>query len=243
MAIDIDRIHDGVLALFSRGDMMARAFGNRSTGMRWIGFTRRGDLGPCRARQISGFDKRRAGEGRATVSRFVFSKSVRSGPEEREPDLQIVIDMNAARNGNEVAKRLISRETIRALASAESFARGRSYFDDGTVTDVLRRGDRLTAEASMEVEALLRLCAKFLALSPIESLCPRIRPHVHTARCGRTSRAPQCQASCADACSEVNRTHIYAISSQPQFGLAYRNNDRGHRGARCNGPFQSTQHQ
>ena len=46
---------------FSRGDTMARAFGNRSTGMRWIGFTRRGDLGPCPARQINGFDKRRAG--------------------------------------------------------------------------------------------------------------------------------------------------------------------------------------
>ena len=82
-------------------------------------------------------------------------------PEEREPDLQIVIDMNAVRNGNEVAKRLISKETIRALASAESFARGRSYFDDGVVSDVLRRGDRLTAEASMEVEALLRLAPSF----------------------------------------------------------------------------------
>jgi uncharacterized Zn finger protein len=60
--------------------------------------------------------------------------------------LQTVIDMNAARNASEVAKRRISKETIRALASADSFARGRSYFNDGAVSDLLQRGDRLTAE-------------------------------------------------------------------------------------------------
>ena len=35
---------------------------------------------------------------------------------------------------------------ICALANAESFARGRSYASDGAVSDLLRRGDRLTAE-------------------------------------------------------------------------------------------------
>ena len=69
-----------------------------------------------------------------------------AGPKEREPDLQIGIDMNAARNAREVARRRISKETIRALASAESFTRGQSYFDDGAVSDLLQRGDRLTAE-------------------------------------------------------------------------------------------------
>ncbi len=65
---------------------------------------------------------------------------------ELEPYLQIFIDMNAARNASNVAKQLISKETIRALANAESFARGRSYASDGAVSDLLRRGDRLTAE-------------------------------------------------------------------------------------------------
>jgi uncharacterized Zn finger protein len=60
--------------------------------------------------------------------------------------LQIVIDMNATRNADKVTKQRISKEMIRALASAESFARGRSYASDGAVSDLLRRGDRLTAE-------------------------------------------------------------------------------------------------
>lgn len=40
----------------------------------------------------------------------------------------------------------VTQDTIRALATPESFARGRSYFDDGAVSDLIRRGDRLTAE-------------------------------------------------------------------------------------------------
>ena len=40
----------------------------------------------------------------------------------------------------------VREETIRALATAKSFARGRGYFDDGAVSDLIRRGDRLTAE-------------------------------------------------------------------------------------------------
>jgi len=40
----------------------------------------------------------------------------------------------------------VREETIRALATPESFARGRSYFDDGAVSDLIRRGDRLMAE-------------------------------------------------------------------------------------------------
>jgi uncharacterized Zn finger protein len=39
----------------------------------------------------------------------------------------------------------VTQDTIRALATPESFARGRSYFDDGAVSDLIRRGDRLTA--------------------------------------------------------------------------------------------------
>jgi uncharacterized Zn finger protein len=35
---------------------------------------------------------------------------------------------------------------IRALATPESFAHGRSYLNDGAVSDLIRRGDRLTAE-------------------------------------------------------------------------------------------------
>ena len=53
--------------------------------------------------------------------------------------------MTAARKTNEGAQP-ISKEMIRALTTAESFARGRSYFDDGAVSDLCRRGDRLTAE-------------------------------------------------------------------------------------------------
>ena len=53
--------------------------------------------------------------------------------------------MTAARKPRQGAQP-ISKEAIRALATAESFARGRSYFDDGAVSDLCRRGDRLTAE-------------------------------------------------------------------------------------------------
>jgi uncharacterized Zn finger protein len=45
-----------------------------------------------------------------------------------------------------MVNRPITERTIRALATPESFARGRSYFDDGAVSDLVRRGDRLTAE-------------------------------------------------------------------------------------------------
>ena len=45
-----------------------------------------------------------------------------------------------------MVKGRVTQETIRALATPESFARGRSYFDDGAVSDLIRRGDRLTAE-------------------------------------------------------------------------------------------------
>jgi uncharacterized Zn finger protein len=45
-----------------------------------------------------------------------------------------------------MVKRPITERTIRALATPESFARGRSYFDDSAVSDLVRRGDRLTAE-------------------------------------------------------------------------------------------------
>lgn len=54
--------------------------------------------------------------------------------------------MNAPPKTREVAKRPVTKETIRALASAESFARGQSYLDDGAVSDLVQRGDRLTAE-------------------------------------------------------------------------------------------------
>ena len=53
--------------------------------------------------------------------------------------------MTAARKTNEGAQP-ISKEMIWALTTAELFARGRSYFDDGAVSDLCRRGDRLTAE-------------------------------------------------------------------------------------------------
>lgn len=54
--------------------------------------------------------------------------------------------MNAPPKTREVAKRPVTKETIRALASAESLARGRSYLEDGAVSDLVQRGDRLTAE-------------------------------------------------------------------------------------------------
>ncbi len=54
--------------------------------------------------------------------------------------------MTPARKTHEAGARPISKEGIRALATTESFARGRSYFADGAVSDLHRRGDRLTAE-------------------------------------------------------------------------------------------------
>jgi uncharacterized Zn finger protein len=45
-----------------------------------------------------------------------------------------------------MVKQPITERTIRALATPESFVRGRSCFDDGAVSDLVRRGDRLTAE-------------------------------------------------------------------------------------------------
>src|SRR5262249_15250767 len=45
-----------------------------------------------------------------------------------------------------MAKALITEKTIRALANAKSFARGKEYFCDGAVSDVIRRGNRVTAE-------------------------------------------------------------------------------------------------
>jgi uncharacterized Zn finger protein len=45
-----------------------------------------------------------------------------------------------------MVKRPVTERTIRALATSESFARGRSYFDDGAVSNLIRRGDRLTAD-------------------------------------------------------------------------------------------------
>src|SRR5262249_12299564 len=45
-----------------------------------------------------------------------------------------------------MAKALITEKTIRALANAKSFARGNEYFRDGAVSDVIRRGNRVTAE-------------------------------------------------------------------------------------------------
>jgi uncharacterized Zn finger protein len=54
--------------------------------------------------------------------------------------------MTAVRKSEETVKRPVTTQTIRALASAETFARGRSYFDDGAVSDLVQRGDRLTAE-------------------------------------------------------------------------------------------------
>jgi uncharacterized Zn finger protein len=53
--------------------------------------------------------------------------------------------MKAARKREEVAERTVTPETIRALATAESFARGRRYLAFGAVSDLVRRGDRLTA--------------------------------------------------------------------------------------------------
>jgi uncharacterized Zn finger protein len=54
--------------------------------------------------------------------------------------------MTAARKAQEGAKQPISKEMIRALATAESFTQARTYLDNGAVSDLHRRGDRLTAE-------------------------------------------------------------------------------------------------
>jgi uncharacterized Zn finger protein len=54
--------------------------------------------------------------------------------------------MTAARRTKDAAAGRISKDAVRALATAESFTRGRRYFDDGAVSDLHRRGDRLTAE-------------------------------------------------------------------------------------------------
>jgi uncharacterized Zn finger protein len=45
-----------------------------------------------------------------------------------------------------MAKPLITEKTIRELANAKSFARGKDYFRDGAVSDVIRRGNRITAD-------------------------------------------------------------------------------------------------
>ena len=45
-----------------------------------------------------------------------------------------------------MAKGAITTEAIRALATPESFARGRAYFGSGAVSQLVRRGDRVTAE-------------------------------------------------------------------------------------------------
>jgi uncharacterized Zn finger protein len=45
-----------------------------------------------------------------------------------------------------MVKRAITQETIRTLATPKSFALGQSCLDDGAVSDLIRRGDRLTAE-------------------------------------------------------------------------------------------------
>ncbi|HEV2958094.1 MAG TPA: SWIM zinc finger family protein [Xanthobacteraceae bacterium] len=45
-----------------------------------------------------------------------------------------------------MAKPLITEKTIRELANAKSFARGQEYFREGAVSEVRRRGKRVTAE-------------------------------------------------------------------------------------------------
>jgi uncharacterized Zn finger protein len=45
-----------------------------------------------------------------------------------------------------MAKPLITEKAIRALANAKSFARGQEYYREGAVSDVTRRGNRVTAE-------------------------------------------------------------------------------------------------
>ena len=45
-----------------------------------------------------------------------------------------------------MTKPLITEKTIREMANAKSFARGKEYYHDGAVSDVIRRGNRITAE-------------------------------------------------------------------------------------------------
>lgn len=45
-----------------------------------------------------------------------------------------------------MAKPLITEKAIRALANAKSFARGQEYYREGAVSEVIRRGNRVTAE-------------------------------------------------------------------------------------------------
>src|SRR5262245_24170730 len=45
-----------------------------------------------------------------------------------------------------MGKPLITEKAIRALANAKSFARGQEYYREGAVSDVIRRGTRVTAE-------------------------------------------------------------------------------------------------
>lgn len=45
-----------------------------------------------------------------------------------------------------MAKPLITRKAVRALANDKSFVRGEEYFRAGAVAEVVRRGDRVTAE-------------------------------------------------------------------------------------------------
>jgi uncharacterized Zn finger protein len=45
-----------------------------------------------------------------------------------------------------MGKPLITEKTIRALTNAKSFARGQEYYREGAVSEVIRRGTRVTAE-------------------------------------------------------------------------------------------------
>jgi hypothetical protein len=54
-------------------------------------------------------------------------------------DLRVSSKMTASLKTKEVGAQPISKGTIRALATAEAFARGRTYFDDGAVSDLRRR--------------------------------------------------------------------------------------------------------
>lgn len=45
-----------------------------------------------------------------------------------------------------MGKPLITEKAVRALANAKSFARGQEYFREGAVSEVIRRGNRVTAE-------------------------------------------------------------------------------------------------
>jgi uncharacterized Zn finger protein len=45
-----------------------------------------------------------------------------------------------------MGKPLITEKTIRALADTKSFGRGQEYYRDGAVSEVIRRGERVTAE-------------------------------------------------------------------------------------------------